>query len=227
MMNIYNPIIDIGIGLGNPIQFSSIKKNDSVLNLGCGFGDDTFVIRRIVGDNGGIIGIDYSIDNIAICRQNCGNFGYNNVTFFVRDIEKLIFENEKFDIVICNYALNLMINRENILKEIYRVLKLNGKLIISDFLINKNITNNLNNNICNKYQQTAKFKFNTFPIILTNEKYQELLINYGFSDIKINLERTINIDNGELLLYIDYDKINELQELKIELNKIVSYSEKQ
>ena len=226
-MNIYNPIIDIGIGLGNPVQFSSIKKNDSVLNLGCGFGDDAFLIRRIVGNSGRVIGIDYSADNIAICRQNCGNFGYNNVTFFVRDIEKMVFENESFDVIICNYAVNLMINRENILKEIYRILNVNGKLLISDFLVDKNISDNLNKTICSKYQQITKFKLDAFPTILTDIKYQKLLIDCGFSNIQINLEKIINIDDGELLLYVDYDKIDEWNALKVKLNKIVSYSEKQ
>jgi ubiquinone/menaquinone biosynthesis C-methylase UbiE len=220
----YNPIIDIGIGLGNPVQYSSIKQCDSVLNLGCGFGDDAFVIRRIVGDEGKVIGIDYSIDNIAICRQNCGNFGYNNVTFFVRNIEKLLFDDATFNVVVCNYAINLMSNRNNVIKEIHRVLKSNGKLIISDFLVNKTIPSRFNNTICSKYQQISKFKLNGFPRIFTEKEYCKLFTNNNFSNIQINSERTINADDGELLLYVDYEDIDEWNKLQIKLNKIISIS---
>jgi len=225
----YNPVNTLGVGLGNPIEYSSININDTVLHLGCGFGDDTFAIRRIVGDMGRVIGIDYDIDNIAVSRQNCGNFGYNNVTFFVRNIDKLLFEDASFDIVVCNYAINLMPNRENILNEIHRVLNKDGKLIISDFLVNKTIPDNFSNGICSnsictKYYQMAKIKLNTFATILTTEEYNTLFINNNFTNTKINIERTINIDDGELLLYIDYKNIDEWNELDIVLNKIVSYS---
>ncbi len=226
-MSSYNPINTLGIGLGNPIEYSSIKIDDVVLHLGCGFGDDTFAIRRVIGNGGRVIGIDYDIHNIAVSRQNCGNFGYNNVTFFVRDIEKLLFENENFDVVVCNYAINLMPNRDNILKEIHRVLKQKGKLIVSDFLVNKNIPDDFNNDICKKYQEIAKFNLNNRTKILTCNEYITTLNNHNFSDVQINIERPISIDDGELLLYIDYENIAKWDELKIELNKIVSYSIKQ
>ena len=222
----YNPINTLGIGLGNPINYSSIKINDSVLHLGCGFGDDTFAIRRIVGDLGRVIGIDYNIDNVAISRQSCGNFGYSNVTFFVRDIDKLLFDNATFDVVVCSYAMNLMPNKENILDEIYRVLKVNGELVISDFLINKTLPADLNNIACKKYQQIAKLESNDFSKLLTKEEYNKLLNNRNFYNTQIHLERTINIDDGELLLYIDYYYIDAWNKLEMELNKIVSLSVK-
>ena len=217
----YNPINTLGIGLGNPIEYSSIKLNNSVLHLGCGFGDDTFSIRRIVGENGRVIGIDYNIDNIAISRQNCGNFGYNNVTFFVREIDKLLFDSHTFDVIVCNYAVNLMQNRDNILNEIFRVLKKNGKVIISDFIVNKKIPPNINNTICNKYQQIAKLELNGFSNILNIKEYQALLNKHNFSNINIHTERTITIDDGELLLYINNSDIEEWKKFEIELTKIV------
>lgn len=222
----YNPINTLGIGLGNPIEYSSIKVGSIVLHLGCGYGDDTFAIRRVVGEAGRVIGIDYDINNIAASRKNCGNYGYSNVTFFVRDIEKLLFNNENFDFVVCNYAINLMPNKNNILKEINRILKPEGKLIISDLLLNKTIPDDFNNNILKKYQQIANFNINNFTKILTKNEYISLLNNYSFFDTQINKERTINIDDGELLLYIDYENIDKWNKLKVELDKIVSYSVK-
>ncbi|MCL2039873.1 MAG: methyltransferase domain-containing protein [Bacteroidetes bacterium] len=222
----YNPINTLGIGLGNPIEYSKIEIGSAVLHLGCSTGDDSFAIRRIVGETGRVIGIDYDINNIAISRQNCGNFGYSNVTFFVRDIEKLLFDNENFDVVVCNYSINLMPNKSNILKEINRVLKINGKLIISDLLPNKTIPDDFNNKICGKYQQIVKSNLNNFTKLLTNNEYILLLNNHNFFDTKINTERTINADDGELLLYIDYENISKWHELAIELYKIVSYSVK-
>ena len=218
----YNPINVLGIGLGNPIEYSTINAEDSVLHLGSGFGDDTFAIRRIVGDNGRVIGIDHSIDNIAISRQNCGNFGYNNVTFFLRQIDKLLFDANSFDVVVCNYALNMLLNRDSILNEIRRILKVNGKLVISDFLVNKTIPEVINDNICSKYQQIIKYEPTNLPKILTDNEYKTLLNNHKFSDIKINIERIISIENGELLLYIDNDYVYDWNKIKMELTKIIS-----
>jgi ubiquinone/menaquinone biosynthesis C-methylase UbiE len=79
----YNPISDIGLGFNNFLQYADIKNNDSVLNVGCGTGDDSFAIRRIVGEKGRVIGVDYSLEHIKTSRQSCGNLGYNNVTFFL------------------------------------------------------------------------------------------------------------------------------------------------
>src|SRR5579872_4660324 len=56
----YTPDADLGLGCGLPTQFAAIKKGDTVIDLGCGAGNDCFVARAETGESGTVIGIDFS-----------------------------------------------------------------------------------------------------------------------------------------------------------------------
>src|SRR4026209_2927105 len=56
----YNPEADLGLGCGLPTEFARIKEGDTVVDLGSGAGNDAFIARRLVGDKGKVIGIDFT-----------------------------------------------------------------------------------------------------------------------------------------------------------------------
>ena len=66
----YNPDADLGLGCGLPTEFAKIKEGDTVIDLGSGAGNDAFVARRIVGEKGKVIGIDFTEAMIAKAREN-------------------------------------------------------------------------------------------------------------------------------------------------------------
>ena len=84
----YNPDADLGLGCGLPTQFAAIKKGDVVIDLGSGAGNDCFVARAEAGENGNIIGIDFTEAMINKARHNAEVLGFNNVEFRQGDIEQ-------------------------------------------------------------------------------------------------------------------------------------------
>src|SRR6266498_5460202 len=66
----YNPDADLGLGCGLPTEFAKIKEGDTVIDLGSGAGNDAFIIRRVVGEKGKAIGIDFTDAMIKKSREN-------------------------------------------------------------------------------------------------------------------------------------------------------------
>src|SRR6186713_2708556 len=56
----YVPDADLGLGCGLPTEFARIKEGNTVVDLGSGAGNDVFVARSITGENGKVIGIDFT-----------------------------------------------------------------------------------------------------------------------------------------------------------------------
>src|SRR6188768_3753819 len=66
----YNPDADLGLGCGLPTQFAKIKQGDVVIDLGSGAGNDCFIARHETGEQGKVIGIDFTEAMIARARLN-------------------------------------------------------------------------------------------------------------------------------------------------------------
>ena len=80
---------DLGLGCGLPTEYAGIKKGDTVVDLGSGAGNDVFVARAIVGDEGKVIGLDMTEEMIEKANANNAKLGYKNVEFMLGDIEQI------------------------------------------------------------------------------------------------------------------------------------------
>src|SRR5260221_9813536 len=77
----YAPDADLGLGCGLPTEFALIKEGDTIVDLGSGAGNDCFIARSIAGENGKIIGIDFTEKMIEKARINADKLGHKNVEF--------------------------------------------------------------------------------------------------------------------------------------------------
>lgn len=197
--NGYNPYNDFGIESQLDLSKLKINKDNSVLIIGSGTGDDAFSIRNLVGENGRVIGIDLSANMLAISRQNCGNFGFNNVTFFKREIDKLLFNDSVFDVVVCSYYLNMLEDYENVFRELRRVLKADGTLYVKDILPHKQIESItlLNPSIADDF---GLFK-NKNPML--QQDYFREIQKIGFTNVSIIEDNEVGTESGECLLFIE------------------------
>ena len=131
----YNPDADLGLGCGLPTQFAKIKPGNVVIDLGSGAGNDAFVARHETGETGIVIGIDFTPAMIDKARNNAELRGFNNVEFRQGDIEKMPVASNIADVIVSNCVLNLVPNKDAVIKEMYRVLKPGGHFSISDIVL--------------------------------------------------------------------------------------------
>jgi SAM-dependent methyltransferase len=119
-------------GVGNPFSLGPINAGETVLDIGCGAGVDTFVAAMMTGPSGKAVGIDLIASMLQRARENLTSTGLKNVTFEEASSERLPFADQSFDAVISNGVFNLVPDKLKALSEVYRVLKQKGRLMIAD-----------------------------------------------------------------------------------------------
>ncbi len=132
----------VGVGCGSPTRFADIDEGNIIVDLGSGAGIDVFLAANIVKESGKVIGIDMTENMLKRPKENAKKHGYKNVEFRNGDIEQQIpVDDNSVDVVISNCVINLTANKENAFREIYRILKPEGKgkMVISDFVTSKEI----------------------------------------------------------------------------------------
>jgi arsenite methyltransferase len=129
------PESNLGLGCGNPGALGSMKKGETVLDLGSGAGMDAFLAANRVGKSGKVIGVDFTEEMVMKARKNAKANGFTNVEFRHGDIEDLPVSDESIDIVMSNCVINLVPDKSRAFKESYRVLKAGGRMYLSDMVL--------------------------------------------------------------------------------------------
>jgi arsenite methyltransferase len=125
----------LGVGCGAPVKFADLQKGETVVDLGSGAGIDVFLSAKRVSNEGKVIGIDMTDEMLERARRNANEGGYTNVEFRKGDIEETIpVDENSVDVVISNCVINLAIDKVKAFKEIHRILKNGGRMVISDLV---------------------------------------------------------------------------------------------
>ncbi len=136
---VHPEILEKSYGCGSPIPEKLQGK--TVLDLGCGTGRDCYVLSFLVGEEGKVIGVDMTDEQLEIARKHQeyhrDTFGYDesNVDFrkgFIEDLHSCHISDNSVDIVVSNCVINLAADKEKVFHEIFRVLRPGGELYFSD-----------------------------------------------------------------------------------------------
>lgn len=214
----YQPDADLGLGCGLPTQFAKIKKGDTVIDLESGAGNDCFIARSEAGEDGRVIGIDFTPAMIAKARANAQKAGFANVEFRQGDIENMPVSANVADVIVSNCVLNLVPNKDGVFKEMYRTLKEGGHFSISDVVIAGELPEALRN--------AAEMYAGCVAGAIQKEAYLELIKANGFDNIRIQKEKAINIPDDILKNYLNEDQIRNFKQSNTGIFSITVYAEK-
>lgn len=200
----YTPDADLSLGCGLPTEFAMIAKGNTVLDLGSGAGNDCFVARAQVGEEGYVAGIDFSSAMVAKARINATKLGYTNVDFIEGDIEKIPVNSSVVDVVISNCVLNLVPDKAKAFGEIYRVLKHGGHFCVSDVVVKGELPA--------KMKSDAEMHAGCISGALQQNEYIDLIKSAGFQNVEIKKEKKLELPDS---LLVNTLSSQELQEFRL------------
>ena len=190
----YVPDADLGLGCGLPTEYAGIEKGHRVLDLGSGAGNDCFVARALVGEEGEVTGLDFTDAMLEKARLNNEKLGYTNVRFVKGDIEEMPLPDVSFDVVISNCVLNLVPDKNKAFSQIFRVLKNGGHFCVSDVVLVGELPAGL--------KEAAEMYAGCVSGAIQKEAYLELISKQGFLGVTIHKQKQIIIPEEVLNNYL-------------------------
>ncbi len=214
----YNPEADLGLGCGLPTEFAKINEGDTVIDLGSGAGNDCFVARKLTGENGKVIGIDFTEQMIARARLNAEKLGLNNVEFRQGDIDDMPVGANIADVVVSNCVLNLVPDKPKVFAEIFRVLKPRGHFSISDIV--------LEGALPAKWKEVAELYAGCVSGAVQKQDYLKMIEASGFKNIIVQKDKPIHIPDEILSNYLSADEVNDYKTGNTKITSITVFAEK-
>jgi len=195
----YNPDADLQLGCGIPTHYAQIHEGDTVVDLGSGAGNDCFVARALTGENGRVIGLDFTDAMVAKARANVQKLGYENVEFVLGEIENIPLPDNTADVVVSNCVMNLVPDKDKAFRETYRILKEGGHFSISDIVLQGEIPEGLRND--------AAMYAGCVSGALQKKEYLDIVRRTGFKNLVIQIQKKMELDDAIYLKYFTQEEV--------------------
>lgn len=173
--------IQASLGCGNPTALAKLSEGEVVLDLGSGGGIDVLLSARRVGPTGFAYGLDMTDEMLALAEKNKAEAGATNVEFLKGQIEDIPLPDNTVDVVISNCVINLALDKGQVLREAYRVLKPGGRFAVSDVVSQGELPADL--------RADMEAWVGCIAGALEENEYRRLLADAGFKDIEIQVTR--------------------------------------
>jgi len=209
---------DLGLGCGLPTEFALMKEGDTVIDLGSGAGNDSFIARSVVGESGRVIGVDLTEKMIEKARRNAAKMNYTNVEFRLGDIENLPVADNTADVVVSNCVLNLVPDKKRAFAETFRVLKKGAHFSVSDIVLIGELPEGL--------KKSAEMYAGCVSGAIQKDEYLAIIKETGFINVKIQKEKRITLPDEILTAYLKPEEINKFKSGVAGIFSITVYAEK-
>ncbi len=189
-----------------------------VVDLGSGAGNDAFIARHETGETGKVIGIDFTPAMIDRARLNNEARGFSNVEFRQGDIENMPVAANTADVIVSNCVLNLVPNKDGVIKEIYRVLKPGGHFSISDIVLEGELPKEI--------KEAAEMYAGCVAGAIQKQVYLELVEANGFTNITVQKDKAIIIPDDILSNYLSAGQLAAFKSSGTGIRSVTVYAEK-
>jgi SAM-dependent methyltransferase len=194
--------VSASLGCGNPTALAKLNPGEVVLDLGSGGGIDVLLSAQRVGPSGKAYGLDMTDEMLALARENQKRSGLTNVEFLKGEIEQIPLPDRSVDVVISNCVINLSGDKDQVLREAFRVLKPGGRFAVSDLVLRGGVPPEI--------RQSIELWIGCVAGALEEPEYRAKLEKAGFSNISLEATRVYNVDDardGPARAGIDADAI--------------------
>ena len=190
------------LGCGNPTALASLTPGEIVLDLGSGGGIDVLLSARRVGPAGKAYGLDMTDEMLALAEENKRKSGLTNVEFLRGEIEHIPLPDHSVDVIISNCVINLSADKDQVLREAFRVLKPGGRLAVSDIVTRGEIPADI--------RRSVELWVGCIAGALDEQDYLSKLRAAGFTDASIEPTRVYRVADAREFLQakgIDADAV--------------------
>jgi SAM-dependent methyltransferase len=190
------------LGCGNPTALAELKPGETVLDLGSGGGIDVLLSARRVGPAGMAYGLDMTDEMLALANENKQRAGAENVEFLRGEIENIPLPDNTVDVIISNCVINLSADKDQVLREAFRVLKPGGRLAVSDVVTKGEMLPEI--------RQSILLWVGCVAGALEENEYRAKLEAAGFEHIDVEPTRVYRVEEARAFLSgqgIDVDSI--------------------
>lgn len=181
-----------GCGLVIPSELEGV----TIVDLGSGSGRDCYALAQLVGENGKIIGVDMTEEQLEVARKHIEYhrevFGYKtaNTVFhkgYIEKLKELDIKPESVDIIISNCVINLSPDKKAVFEGAYSLLKDGGEMYFSDVYADRRVPQNLVND--------PELYGECLSGALYWKDFESITAEAGFVDVRLVESRPITIDN--------------------------------
>ena len=195
---IHDEVITKFYGCGSPIPFLDLE-GKTVLDLGSGSGRDCYILSKLVGPKGKVIGVDMTDEQLVVAKRHQEYhqkaFGHttSNIVFikgYIEDLKTAGIEDNSIDLVVSNCVINLSPNKKKVFSEIFRVLKPGGELYFSDVFSDRRIPANV--------ASDKVILGECLGGALYTEDFRRMMFEVGCSDFRSMGKTKIEVINQEI-----------------------------
>jgi len=164
-------------GAGNPQTYVDIGPGEVILDLGCGAGLDLYLYSIKTGKQGLVYGVDFSLSMLKKTKGNLEEVGVKNFRIICSSAQNIPLQNNCIDVVASNGIYNLCPDKEAVMKEVYRVLRPRGRVVLSEIVLKEEFKK--------EERITIKDWFRCIGGALPEDMFIDLMKRTGFVKIEV------------------------------------------